>query len=526
MTKINLNYNNAYEWTSIGKNYFIGYIYYNNKFLYGKDALELIKNNSDIEKKLKEFEGHFSFVLDRDKDIIIASDIVRTYPVFYKIEDEIEITDNIMSYHNKSINKKYALEIESSCFVTGYNTVFDNIYQLQGHECVYINKKTKEIKRKKYWECPYNINKSDDNKIIKELDQTYNLAAKKMIEYLDGRKAVIPLSGGQDSRLLAYYLHKNGYTNVLAYTYGSLDNSEVNVSKKVAEFFNFEWTFVEYKNESMQSKFNDEKIYKEMADYCGRGFSLPIVQEWEAISTLIKEKKIDPNKSVIISGHEGNVLAGSCIYEYLYDKKSISWKELKEFMYKMLFQYSTVDFEKADISDKMNELCNMYGDNKIIPRDEAIHIWEKFNFEERDVKYITNALRMYDYHGIEWYVMYWDKNVIEKWVSISLDKRYNKDIQTKFTNKIYGDLMKKAPIYKEKSGKKIKPPFYLIKLSKKVYDRYKHGFLNFYGYLYFRTYLRFLIKTRKVDYNKMFAMFYVEYLKKNAAMELKQGKNK
>jgi len=316
--------------------------------------------------------------------------------------------------------------------VISYDTVFENIYQLQAHEIVYIDKNTKEIERKKYWEYKYNIQDKNNDILIKELDETYNNAAKKMIEYLNGRKAVIPLSGGQDSRLLAYYLHRNGYKNVLAYTYGSSKNSEWQTSKKVAEFLGFEWIFIEYKNKSMQSKFNNKEKYKKMADYCGRGYSIPIVQEWEAVSNLIENKLINPKESVIISGHVGDFPAGYFIYEDLYTKEKITWKALKEFMYKTLYQYSDKSFEESTIKDKLNKLCNKYNNDEIFTRDESIECFEKVEFE-REVKYFTNALRMYDYNELEWYVLFWDRDVLEKWMTIPIEKRYKRTLFKEYT---------------------------------------------------------------------------------------------
>ena len=128
-----------------------------------------------------------------------------------------------------------------------------------------------------------------------------------MIKYSNGRQAVIPLSGGNDSRLIAYYLVKNGYKNVIAYTYGSKENSEIEISKRVAEFLKIERYFVEYKHKSMQKKFNNKNLYKKMADYCGRGVCNPHIQEWEAISSLLQEKIITKD-SVVLPGFTGDLL--------------------------------------------------------------------------------------------------------------------------------------------------------------------------------------------------------------------------
>lgn len=122
MIKINLKLNNVYKWSKDGENYFIGHVFYNEKFYYNKDALNLIKSNVDnMVDFLNEIDGRFSFVFDSNDKIIIGSDLLRVYPVFYSIENDndIIITDDIMSYSNKKIKEESIDEIDSMrmCYI-------------------------------------------------------------------------------------------------------------------------------------------------------------------------------------------------------------------------------------------------------------------------------------------------------------------------------------------------------------------------------------------------------------------------
>ena len=79
---------------------------------------------------------------------------------------------------------------------------------------------------------------------------------------------------------------------------------------------------------------------------------------------------------------------------------------------------------------------------------------------------------------------------------------------------MYGDLMEYAPIYKMKDTKPINPPFKLLKKIYRIYEIYKKGFLNFYGYLYFRTYIKYFLKTKNYKYNKIYNLTIKLYNKK------------
>lgn len=425
-----------------------------------------------------------------------------------------------MEYKNKELDESNIKELSYCNYVTGNTTIFKNIYQLEGHQVVEIDKNNYSIMKKKYFEYEYNFDLKDDVVVIQELDKLYDRITKKMIKYLDGRQAVIPLSGGNDSRLIAYYLTKNGYKNVISYTYGNKKNSEIQISKKVADFLNIEWNFVEYKNKSMQRKFNNKKIYKEMANYNGRGYSLPIMQEWEAISQLL-EKKIITKNSVILPGYSGDFLAGTHIFEDLFYKEKIDFKYLVEKIYKIQYQYAESPIQLTKIEEKLKKILNIES-GQIYNSNYAIQLFEKFDFEERQTKYITNAIRTYDYQGLQWYLPFWDKELILKWLSIPLEKRYNILLFNKFTRTIYPDLMDYAPIYNKKGWRPIKAPCKTIKKIYRIYEIYKKGFLNFYGYVYFRTYLKYGLRTKNFEYNKIFSSYYIDYLRKEFKKENKE----
>ena len=200
--------------------------------------------------------------------------------------------------------------------------------------------------------------------------------------------------------------------------------------------------------------------------------------------------------------------------------KDVTTEDLINSIYKWQYQYSEGPMQRTNIKDKLKANLRIK-DKEIFSRDSAIEIFEKFDFEERQAKYINNAIRTYDYQGSHWYLLFWDKNSILKWLSIPLEKRHNIELFNKFTKTIYPDLMEYAPIYKNTAKKEIKPPFKAMKKVYRVYEIYKKGFLNLYGYLHFRTYLKYFIKTKSYKYNKMFSSYYLDYLRKEIKKENK-----
>ena len=83
---------------------------------------------------------------------------------------------------------------------------------------------------------------------------------------LDGRTAVIPLSGGADSRMVVSMLKNQGYEKVICYTYGKPGNRESEMSKAVAEEYGYEWHIIPHSAEEIAKLRNDPET-EQYSDY-------------------------------------------------------------------------------------------------------------------------------------------------------------------------------------------------------------------------------------------------------------------
>lgn len=385
--------------------------------------------------------------------------------------------------------------------------------------CLFISNDG-EVEKNTYFQFQYNIKYEDnEQQILNDIGRTYDNVAKKMISFLNGRTAVIPLSGGHDSRLITYLLKKYNYENVITYTYGRVNNEEALVSKKVADYLGYDWEFVPYKTKTMQKMYNNPDTYNDMADYCGRGFTVPHIQDWMAIDYLYKNNIIDKN-CVIIPGHTGDFLTGGHLREEFIKKDYMMISELIEMIIDFHYiQYKYRNFNKnltQLFNKRISESLNIEMDNKI-GAQEAACLFERFDYKERQCKHICNSVRLYEYYGLQWYMPLWHKEVVNQWLKIPIKFRYNREIYEKYTFKEYGDLMRYAPVANiyNKSDKKQKNKIVkFIENCIKVYTNYSRHFLNYYGYINIKDYLKFNFKYRTSLYYFMFSYKYLEYIKK------------
>jgi asparagine synthase (glutamine-hydrolysing) len=144
--------------------------------------------------------------------------------------------------------------------------------------------------------------------LIIKAESTFLDAGKNVCSFLAGRTAVIPLSGGFDSRLIAVLMKKLNYENVICFTYGRKTN-EVEISQSVASKLGFKWYFVDYDAIDYIGFTKDEQFLTYAFEYSG-AYSMVYLQEYFAVKYL-KENNLIPEDSVFLPGHSGDYLGGS-----------------------------------------------------------------------------------------------------------------------------------------------------------------------------------------------------------------------
>jgi len=197
--KIHLQDYKIFKWYKKDNIYVIGYIIKENEILRNDDLIECFKsvnNKKEILNILKEIDGRFTIIIEQEEEVIIISDILRSFPVFYKIEKkELIISNKVDFFKNKVLEKSCIKEFLSAGYITGKDTIYNEIYQTEASKILIINKNTYENIEEKYFVFKEEKTIKDSyESTFKELDKKYNNAIKRLIKYAAGRKIVIPLS--------------------------------------------------------------------------------------------------------------------------------------------------------------------------------------------------------------------------------------------------------------------------------------------------------------------------------------------
>ncbi|MEO6136777.1 MAG: asparagine synthase C-terminal domain-containing protein [Ginsengibacter sp.] len=333
-----------------------------------------ISNETDAVNLLENTDGNFAIVINEDKFFLAAVDRVRSFPLLYKIEsDTLFLTDNILEVENEFVFDEKAVQSFQENYCTeGSETLLQNWKQLAGGQYLFVNKDNSEISIQNYFRFTmrapqHSINNNILRKIFLDVFQS-------ILSEIGDRPIIVPLSAGYDSRCIVAILKELNAKNIFCYTYGRADSFEKVVAKKVAASLQLNWVFIEYTAELLDLFFNDE-----WNDFSSKGHfftSLPNEQDFFALS-LLQKNNLLPKDGVVLSGYLGGALAGN---------------------------------------------RNSF---KGVPDNDADQ--EEYNFSNRGSKYIVNSIHLYEYFGLQWYMPFVAKPLIEYSLYVPVDERFFKN---------------------------------------------------------------------------------------------------
>ena len=417
MISIKLIYNRGFKWFNNTNIYSKGFLFDKKNNLYINEKIieyfEGINNKKDFENKINDANGLYSIVIKQDNILFIAVDRIRMFPLFYsQNNNKIIISDDVETIKNEycfnEINLNNASEFIATGYVTGKNTLINNIYQVQAGEIICFD--NFNIDNKFYYKYITNKVRSESYDELKnELITIFENTFKRFISSLNNRTVVIPLSGGYDSRLIAVMLKKMGYDNVICYTYGRKNNIEIPISKKVAEKLGYKWIYIEYNEKLIDNYLIDNefiKYYKYSANYTSMFF----MQEYFAVKYL-KENSFIPDDSIFVPGHSGDFLGGSQITKYnLKETTSINKLVNKIYLQKYFFINPDKKSKKIFIERIKNSIINEISNEQL---SFAYSIFENWDFKEKLAKFIFNSASVYNYFGYEFRLPYWDNELVD-----------------------------------------------------------------------------------------------------------------
>ncbi len=376
-----------------------------------------------------EISSGYPFVyIRRDNEdiehVIISAGVIRAYPIFYSMVNGILcISDNpdyILSKKQLAYLSPLSVE-EFLCtgYVTSRRTLIKDLYSLEAGEVLtytdglfqvlndYCYSNTVEERDSCFYETEF---KNASQKVFSEL-----------IKALEGKTAIVPLSGGYDSRFIAAMLKLNGFEDVICLSYGVPGNDETKISRIVAQKLNYEWHYVPYDFESLVSMMKSSE-FGEYLEFSHNYVSTPVFQEFLSTQYIYNQFRTDERDFVFIPGHTADVLAGSHLSPVLLNSKS-SIDDVVRYISNWHYQFRE-GYENSNLHTELSRQLQAY--QKIDPL--PCSMYEMWEWRERQAKFIVNANRIYEFFGYRWHLPFWEKQYMDFWRKVPPQMKLNKNL--------------------------------------------------------------------------------------------------
>lgn len=427
MSRIRLCHQNGYAWTHVNQVYAKGFVITDEGIL-REEALcaffESCATKAQLLNRLQKTNGMFSVIIQQDAGWLAAVDRLRCFPLFYRKKDnQFIVSDEVDALFDDEENKNWNTEAIQMFSATGYaigeDTLIDGISQIQAGEMVFVQEAS--VSKDFYYrfadEPDETVGEKDAERQLKDV---LDRVGSRLVQLLDGRTVAVPLSGGLDSRLIVYLLHKFGYQNVVCFTYGKKQhNDEWCRSKRVAEQYGYPWLFIDYETVDAEALLQDE-VFLSYVRYAAQYTSKFYLSEYVAARYFAEHDQWG-KELVFVPGHSGDMIAGSHLRPYMSRYRNVSQvvKDLTHIHFNLV---ETTSAERRMFHCKVRQQLEDMGP---VSFSGLLETWD---VRERQAKYIVNSCKVWEYFGFKYLLPLWDAELTDFFSHLPLDMRMCKHL--------------------------------------------------------------------------------------------------
>lgn len=401
---------------------------YSSEILCEKVIEKYLKSPESFNEYVGNLSIGFCIIIDTEDCLIAYTDRIKSYPLFYRYENEcITITNSprMIAKPEDSVSLTALTQFRATGYVLGVDTLLFNVKQVLPGTKLESNKIDGSISINRYYKYqPAPKTESSEEYLIQELSNVLDNVIKKTITRINGRQVIIPLSGGLDSRIIACKFVEHGYKNIVTFSYGANGNYEAKIAKKVARKLGVKWYFVPVTHSGFKNFFwnSERKNHWKFAD----GLSvIPNMQDILPLLDLIESGVVSPD-AVVINGQSGDFITGGHIPRTALEN---DLNGTIDYIIKKHFSLNV-----GAVCNSLRECLIKYFNNECkSPDDYSIaSTYETWEWEERQSKYVVNGQLIYDWLGLDWELPFWENELMDFWATVPVEKKINQELYKRY----------------------------------------------------------------------------------------------
>jgi len=468
---VNLRYNSGFPWYSKGDCHVKGFAHSSSgQYLRTEALLEYFSDSSDFadfKKKVSDANGMFSVIVSVEGMTWFGVDRMRTFPLFYTFTASPELTtssgrkqdksipelvsqlqisdsvDQIINSHGVwSLNQEASTEFLATGYVSGNETLAEGIYQVQAGEVIELDPvpATGDRLTRSFYSgyrttaersaIPPSVKtfKEYSEDMAEQFHRTSIRIFDRLVESLNGRTAVIALSGGYDSRFIAAILKKLKYPDVICFSYGRRDNPDMVRAEEVAAMLGLKYIPVEYTPEIIHG-YMEDKRFPEYVTFTSNRVSMFFMQEYFAIKYL-RDNALVPDDAVFIPGHSGDFFGGSMLIKHGLHKREEPLVKTIRRIYDIKYRWHQPGRADRQILLERIERSIREKDTSDVALPYSIH--EDWDLREKFSKFIVNSCNIYSYFGYEYRLPLYDHELQDFFRNLPFELKADKRLYDKY----------------------------------------------------------------------------------------------
>jgi asparagine synthase (glutamine-hydrolysing) len=375
------------------------------------------------EANISRCAGFFAAVACKPEHVFAAVDRVRSIPLFYHWTGAHLYLGDDAHWVAQQVGRAVAnpvgcTEFGFTGYVTGNQTLVADVLQLQAGEALSATRQGISLQR--YTE--FRHQEADGSELEDSFETAMLASIDALIAFAGGRQIVIPLSGGYDSRLILAMLVHRGYDNLIAFTFGPPSNREVAISREVAGELGVRWLFSPYSPQVWRDAFQSPERARYYRLASGL-ISLPHILDFPAVLALRDRFAAD---AIFVPGHSGDFICGGHIPPKARHGGSATAHDL----------IGSIAADHYNLRGQAGATFARQNAHRLLSASERAGVkdartladaYELWDWQERQAKYIVNAVRVYEFFGFAWWLPMWDKPFMDFWNQAPLAVRIDDD---------------------------------------------------------------------------------------------------
>ena len=389
---------NKYKWIVRGNVHACGYCFDSQGTLYCGEQLcayfANIADEKEFAQRAHDANGFFAVVIQTPQRVLAATDRICRFPLYYSNQ---AITDDhaALATSLEWDDLGRAFYRASGATFPGH-TLLQSVRQLPPAGIAIYQSSSWSTDTYYSFLCK----KKEERAIsVDQLDQIMVGVFDRFLKTVNGRQLIIPLTAGNDSRLILCMLKRLHYSNVLCFTIEGKDGQEWEGADMAARQLNYPHVKIDMQDEKVRQLLNPvSECFENYYCFVGGLTNFCWLAEYVAVRYLEQQGLISKD-AIFVPGHSGDTIGGSHLTKAKV-KEQMAVSALVRRMQYIGFEYGT--------DQKVKNALQSYFSNAVQKGYTPYSAYQNWIVQHRQAYNIIHSVRTYDFFGYEVRLPLWD----------------------------------------------------------------------------------------------------------------------